>query len=72
MYGVSGCDAYMGSYGSFKGRFSEVKISNFFNMVMLYINRRVLTSTFRICMILVCGMPTSGVIGCFKGILWAI
>ena len=49
-------DAFFGCYGTFKGQFSGIKISKFFNMVMRYIIWRDLTSTFRICMILVCGM----------------
>ena len=52
-------DAFFGCYGTFKGQFSGIKISKFFNMVMRYIIWRDLTSTFRICMILVCGMVAS-------------
>lgn len=59
-------DAFFGCYGTFKGQFSGIKISKFFNMVMRYIIWRVLTSTFRICMILVCGMVASWDFGRFR------
>ena len=56
-------DAFFGCYGTFKGQFSGIKISKFYNMVMRYIIWRVLTSTFRICMIFVFMMLTWGDIG---------
>ena len=61
-----------GVIGHLRVQLLGIKISNFSNKVMRYIIRRVLTSTLRICMILVCGMLTWGVIGCFEVVLWAI
>jgi hypothetical protein len=48
----------------------NMKFLIFSNKVMLYTNRRLLTSRLIICMWLVCGMPISGVIGHFRVNFW--
>jgi hypothetical protein len=47
----------------------NMKFSNFFNIVMRYINRRVLVLRLIICMCFWCEMSISGVIGLFRVIL---